>query len=450
MPSLRERLLASYGALPVAARQVLFADLLSTVGSGIALPFLAIYVGRVRGLGPAAGAVAVAAIAAGSLPANLIAGATADRYGARHILVTGWVIAAGGDVVLLRSAHGPTLLAAAVLIGLGVGTAYPATSTLLAEVTLPPHRPLVFATQYGLSNVGLSLGLGISAVIVAEPDLIRFQIVYALDALTFLLAGAVLLRPVLARPVLPQTILLRGGIPALLPGPDAEAALGPTSEPSAGPTGGPAPGPAAGPAAGPTGYRRVAADSAFRWLCLVQFLLVVFGYAQFHAALPIYLSRPHGLAPSLIAVVFIANTGFVALAALPAGKLAPRFPQLVLITTGAACFAACWLLLWRSRGSGWPAVGLALGAVMVMGLGEVLLASSVGPLVNQLSPADLRGRYNALNALVLSLGSIIGPGLVAVLYTGSSATGLFVVLTCGCLTAVLLTTGRLAPERIRR
>jgi MFS family permease len=425
MPSTRERVRASWIDLPAAARQVLFADLVSTAGSGIVLPFLAIYVGRVRDLGPSVGAAAVAAIAVGCLPANLIAGAAADRYGARHVLVTGWVVAAAGDLCLLGSAHWATLLAAAVLIGLGVGTAYPATSTLLAEVTPPEQRSLVFATQYGLSNVGLSLGIGVSAVIVAVPELNRFQALYAVDAVTFLVAGAV---------------LLRADLPRLAPGDlDPEPPPEPLADLSRDH--------ARLGAGWGAGYRRVAADAAFRWLCLVQILLVVFGYAQFHAALPIYLSRPHGLDPSMIALVFIANTGFVALVALPAGRLGHRFSRPRLIAAGAACFAACWLLLWLARGSGWPSVSLAIASAIVMGLGEVLLAPSVGPLVNQLSPADLRGRYNAVNALILSVGSILGPGLVAILYTGSTATPLFAVLIGGCLAAALLATRPPYPVR---
>jgi MFS family permease len=391
---------------------VLFADLLSTAGSGIVLPFLAIYAGRVRDLGPTVGAAAVAAIAVGSLPANLLAGAAADRFGARRVLITGWILAAAGDLVLLRSGHAATVLAAAVLIGLGVGSAYPATSTLLAEVTPARQRSLVFALQYGLSNVGLSLGIGASAVIVAVPDLHRFQLIYLVDAATFLIAATVLVRAAALAPVVDED-----------------------------------PGRIAG--GSPGGYRKVASDNAFRWLCLVQVLLVVFGYAQFHAALPLYLSRPDGLAPSLIAVVFIANTVFVALTALPAGRLAQRILPLRLITAGAICFALSWLLLWQSRGANWPSVALAIGAAVVMGLGEILLAPAVGPLVNQLSPDELRGRYNALNALILSVGTIIGPGLVALLNTGASAGPLFLVLTAGCLTAALLTSRRLAPERVR-
>jgi MFS family permease len=178
-------------------------------------------------------------------------------------------------------------------------------------------------------------------------------------------------------------------------------------------------------------------------------LLVVFGYAQFHAALPLYLSRPHGLAPSMVAAAVLANTCCVALAALPAGRLASRVPPQRLIGMGAVGFAAAWLILSQSRDGSWTSVGIAVAATITLGLGEVLLAAAIGPLVNALSPAELRGRYNALNALVLSLGTIIGPGLVATIFHGATTDGLFLVLIGGCLTAALLTSARLTPHRIR-
>jgi MFS family permease len=484
MPLTRERITASWTDLPSAARRVLLVDLLSTAGSGIVMPFLAIYAGRVRDLGPTVGAIVVTALATGCLPANLIAGAAADRYGARRVLVAGWTVAAIGDLFLLRSAHVQTVLAAAVLIGFGVGTSYPATSTLLAEVTPPPQRSLVFATQYGLSNVGFSIGIGISALIVTEPGLHRFQALYTVDAVTFLLAGLILIRATLpvgdslqdadpgpggSAPIagagletgsveeagaalVTDAVLATDGVLATDAVLETGSVVGTGADPGTGSDSetGPGLGAAVGSADLAGGYRAVFRDSAFRWLCLVQVFLVIFGYAQFEAALPLYLSRPHGLQPSAIALVFVANTIFVALAALPAGRLGPRFSPVRLITAGAVCFATCWLLLWRSQGSGWPSVGIAISAVLVMGVGEVLLAPAVGPLVNQLSPPELRGRYNALSALILSVGTIIGPGVVAILYTGASAGPLFVVLTGGCLVAALLTSRRLTPARVGR
>jgi hypothetical protein len=109
------------------------------------------------------------------------------------------------------------------------------------------------AVRHGLMNVAFGLGIIGAAVIVSTPGVVRFQILYAIDAATCLAAGVVLGTP----------------RPAPLPAEQIDAAL---------------------PRSG-RGYREVFADRAFRWLCLTEAALVVCGYVQFHAALPVCHAR---------------------------------------------------------------------------------------------------------------------------------------------------------------
>ena len=67
--------------LPAPTRRLLGVHLLNTVGSGLVLPFLAVYVGRVRGAGASTGSLALVALAVGSLVANVLAGHGADKSG---------------------------------------------------------------------------------------------------------------------------------------------------------------------------------------------------------------------------------------------------------------------------------------------------------------------------------------------------------------------------------
>jgi len=103
----------------------------------------------------------------------------------------------------------------------------------------------VVAVRHGLMNVAFGLAIIGAAVIVSTPRVVRFQILYAIDAATYLAAGVVL-----------------GTRPAPLPAEQIDAAL---------------------PRSG-RGYREVFPDRAFRWLCLTEAALVEFGYVQFHAA----------------------------------------------------------------------------------------------------------------------------------------------------------------------
>jgi MFS family permease len=119
-----------------------------------------------------------------------------------------------------------------------------------------------------------------------------------------------------------------------------------------------------------------------------------------------------------------------------------------LIVAGCLAFSLCWVLLLASRGSTLGDVALAMTAAAAMGAGEVLLAASVPPLLNDLAPPDLIGRYNAVDALILSVGSIVGPVLTAALYFKPGASALLTVLAAGCAVAALVS--RTLPTSERR
>jgi MFS family permease len=389
--------------LPTAVQTALVADLLNNTGTGLVVAFTAVYVARVHEHGPTAGALAVAAIAAGSLPSNAVAGRFADRWNPLVVVAAGWVLAALGDFILVIASGTAALLAGCVVVGAGVGAAYPALNALLGELTDGEVRRIVFGVHHGLVNAGFSIGAIAAAAIVARDTLGRFQLLYSLDAASFLAATVVLLlagRSVVARP--PRS---------------AETTT-----------------------KNPGSYRSVLSDRSFRKLCTLTGVLVVFGFSQFYAALPLVLSRPGGLRGGAIAIVFAANTVTVACAALPVAAATRRAPRPTLVASGAVCFAACWGLLDVSSraGGGTAAMVLAVAAAAVMAIGETLLTPSLGPAVNDLAPDSLRGRYNAVDSLVLSFGTLSGPILAGLLLSDIGSSGLLIALFAGCMVAGLI------------
>lgn len=420
MRSPHKAVAATWHGLPRPTRTLLAADFVSNVGSGLVLPFLAVYVARIRDHGPHAGAAALAVLAVGSLVSNTVAGRAADRDDPRVVLVAGWLLTAAGDIAFLASARLPALLGAALLIGIGAGISFPTTATVLAAATPPGKRAAAFSARHGLFNVGAGIGIVAAGVIVATPDLTRFQVLYSLDALSYVAAAAMLIRARI-RDVADQGCATNTG-------------TGDNRSVSGRATG------------SRRGYAAVFADRRFAVLSAVQAAIMVFGYVQYHAALPIFLSRPGGLSATAIAAVFATNTIVVAAAAVFGGRLAAVFSRGRLISAGCLAFASCWLLLLGSSGPSDVAAAIAMLATAVMGVGEVLLAASVAPLLNDLAPPDLRGRYNAIDALILSVGTIVGPLLVAAIYPQFGGEALLGVLAIGCAAAALICRGLPADQ----
>jgi MFS family permease len=398
--------------LPLSVRLVLLGDLVNAAGSGLTLPFLFLFFARIRDLGDGTAGLAVGAVAMGALVANVAAGPGVDRWGPRAVLQTGLVLSGAGDLLLLTVHHPGSAIVSAAVYGAGTGAAFPAIAALLGAASPAEHRPTAFALQYALTNIGFSVGTVAAAAMVTFTDPSSFDRLYILDAATFFVFALWL------------------AVPAIRGRRDGASAPDPLLE-------------IAVPIAG---YRQVLADRAFRRFCVINALLVVFAFSQFHAALPAIAGGPGGLSAGKLGVVFAANTVTVALIQLPVLARTQDTSRTTMIVLGAGCFALCWVLIGvaRQAGAGWPALLLAAVAAAIMGVGETLLSPALGPIVNDLAPEHLRGRYNAVDTIVLSLGSVLGPALTGALLGGGAATALLIVLVSGCLAAAALS-GRLNP-----
>jgi MFS family permease len=389
--------------IPVSVRVVLAADVLSNIGNGLVIAFTAIYVGRIHDQGSFVGALAVGAIALGGIPGNVFSGGASDRIGAALVLAGGWLVSAAGAVALLVASNGPELLAACLLAGVGIGTAIPAQRAVLGQLTEGEMRRVVFGASHGLANVGFTVGAAIAGVVVASGGVAHFRLLYGFDALCLVLATSVLL-----------IVRRRFHLQPSRSGASQDSQCKGT-------------------------YRQVLADRRFRFLCLLSGLIIVFGFSQFIVAFPLVLSGPHGISTAVVAVAVVANTLTVAFGAIPIANLTRRLGRPVLVVAGSSLFSASWvfLLVFVHLGTGGGRFGVAIGSSVVSGLAETLLAPSLGPLVNDLAPDALRGRYNAVDTMVLSVGTLVGPVLTGLLLSGAGETGLLIVLISGCGAAAL-------------
>jgi len=163
-----------------------------------------------------------------------------------------------------------------------------------------------------------------------------------------------------------------------------------------------------------TGYGAVLRDRNFVALLGLNVLFVAVGYEVF-ALLPPFAKNYADVSERWI--------GFAALIVLAAGGL--------LTATSAAL--------------------LFVVATMVFGLGEILQGPTQAPLVADLAPEHLRGRYFGLSAMSWSAGSILGPAVGGALL-GWHPLAVWPVAAAVCVVAAIgcLLLERRLPERVRR
>src|SRR5438067_7925252 len=164
----------------------------NSLGNGMVLPFIVIYLHNVRGISFAAAGLALSFGAVAALAAGLAAGSIVDRVGGRNTLLLGLVLQAAAFLLfpLIREPwHAFALIA---LEGAGTACFWPGQSTLLSRLTPAERTHSAFALQRISMNLGLGLGGVVGGLIASTRHPGSFTTLFVLDAATFFVFIAVL------------------------------------------------------------------------------------------------------------------------------------------------------------------------------------------------------------------------------------------------------------------
>jgi predicted MFS family arabinose efflux permease len=382
----------------------------NSLGNGMAFPFIVIYLHNVRGISFADAGFSLAAGAVAALVAGLGAGSLVDRIGGRNTLLLGLLqqSAAFALFPLIREPwHAVALLA---LEGAGTACFWPGQSTLLTRLAPPEDRHSAFSLQRIAMNLGLGLGGLVGGLIAATSDPRSFTELFVLDACTFFVYAAVL---------------------STVREPGRAASEG--DEESG-------------------GYRTVLRDRNFLGLLALNVLFVAVGYEVFALLAP-FAKNYAGVSERWVGLIWLANTLAVVFLQLPVSKLLEGRRRMLALAGMNAIWAVAVLIVLAAGDllSGTSAAVVLLGAGVVFGIGQTLQAPTQPPLVADLAPDRLRGRYFALGSMSWSVGGVLGPAVGGPLLgwhplaVWPTAAAVCVVSIVGCL---LLE--RNLPERVRR
>ena len=367
---------------------------LNYVGTGMFTPFLLIYLHSVRGFGLETSGLVSALFAGLGMLVGLAAGPLVDRIGAKPIAALSLVLLAFGSAAMPLVHHTWQAFAYIGVAGIGRGLFWPGYSTMLIGVTPASAREGSYAVQRFTSNLGFALGGLAAGLIVSTTDPSTFTVIFELNALSYLVFLVAL---------------------AFV----AESARVPRADEAAVPAG---------------GYRRVLRDRAFIGAVVIGGLLAAFGVAQFNSMLPLYATSDVGVSERAIGFIFVANTLAILVLQLPLARLLQGRRRVAALALTGLLWAASWVLalgagLWLAVA---PATALLIGVATVFAVGECLIGVVQGPLVADLAPERLRGRYTALWLTTSQLGFTLGPALGGLLLA-RSPTLLWLVCAGACL-----------------
>lgn len=358
-------------------KRFLAGALFNSLGSGLTLPILIVYLNQVRGFSLTAASLILSWMAITGLAFSPISGHLVDKLGPRRIMLIAILIEALATVswAFVNSITDALLVGA--LSSLGHAAIWPTQTTMMARMVNKEFRAKFFGLQFMMLNLGLGLGGIFSSLIVSVDDPASFTRLYVLDAMTYLIFFGF--------------IYTLRGIGDQIEKTQAEID-------------------------NDGGYRQVLADHIFMRLAVAKLLLVTFGYASLDAGLPTLLTLYGDLSVKALGPIWAVNTGVIVLGQIFVINRLDGRSRVRLMFGISLIWSVAWIIIGLSVSLD-PKTTFALAAIGVgiFALGETIW-SSVGPtLTNELAPEHMRGRYNSVDGLIWVFAGAIGPAVSGIM-----------------------------------
>jgi MFS family permease len=386
---------------------------LNYFGYGLIVPFEIIYLHQIRGFSVSTAGLVLAATMATAAIVTPPTGALLDRCSAKAIVVAGSLASALGYAGFAFVDLPWQALACSIVGGAGIGLAGTANRALIVTLVEREQRAASFALARVAGNFGLGLGATVAGFIVASAQqLSSFQTLYVFDAVTYAAFALIVLAAVPS----PR--------PATVAATDANRA----------------------------GFRAVARDRLFLAVIAANIVLVLVGHVFFANILSPFAEAHTPVGPAAIGIIFLVNTAFVVIAQIPAVRVVARMRRTHAFALASALFAVSLLAVLPATliSSELAAASLLVGVAIVLAIAECVHIVVLGPLVADMAPAHLLGRYLAVFGLTFPISLALGPALGGfLLQTSPDAVWWGGALAAVLAGAVLFGLGGRIPDPLR-
>ncbi len=354
---LAEQARIAVGGLPSTYWTLWTGTLLNRLGTFV-VPFLALYLTQERGFTAVQAGLVVSLYGAGSACSGPLGGTLADRLGRRLALVLGLWLGSAAMLFLGFCREPLWIRVAAFTLGI-LGDLYrPAVSAAVADMVPPQDRNRAFSLLYWVVNVGFATSVPLGGFVARGG----FLTLFVADAATTFLYGCFVWFKV------PETLAHRTPSRSVLP------SFAPFQ------------------------------DKAFLAFWLPN-LLVALVFLQVNAALALDMNA-HGMGTAEFGTAMAVNGVLIVLVQPFAAQLISRWRRSTVLAAGAVFTGLGFGLHSLSVN-----VPLAMLAVAVWTVGEILGATVSPSLVADLAPAHLRGSYQGAFTMSWGLAACLAPAI---------------------------------------
>ena len=366
----RNKILDVYNEYPRSFWTLILITFIDRVGGAMLFPFFALYLTKKFDIGMTQVGILFAAFSVSSFAGSMLGGALTDRLGRKGILVFGLIASSLSTLAMGFVGTFEIFFMMALFVGILTDTAGPARQAMIADM-LPEEKR---AQGYGIFRVAFNLSVVIGPAIGGLLAARSYLALFIADAVISLFAA----------------VLVSRFIPETKP----ETASDAQQESFAGSF---------------KGYLRVFRDTAYM-LFLGASLLMTLVYMNLNTTLGVYLRDTHSIPEAGYGWILSLNAAMVVLFQFPITRRIENLPPMIMMAFGAALYAVGFAMYGFVS-----AYWLFLMAMVIITIGEMIVAPVGQALVARFSPEDMRGRYMAVFGFSWAIPFAIGPYLAGLL-----------------------------------
>ena len=364
------------------------------------LSLLLVYLHDMRGFTNTFGGLLLAYGSLVSIIASTPMGALVDRIGPKKVMIGGLLLNSAAAFSLSQvQTHFQAVI---VITGLNIAgqAIWPSQSVILTRVTPERDRPKIFGFNFMLLNLGLGLGGLLSSLIIQRGDLLSFQIMYWVDASTFLLYLLIVLT---------------------LRGEHVNKYIPKEHEPKTG------------------SYKDLFEIKPLMFLGIAGIILFTFGYGTIQAGIPVFATQFLGLSPKWLGIIFGVNTLSIVIFQPLVMRVIDKYSKYAALIAVGLVWALSWVFVGIAPYLPLFASGIALSlSQFIFAVGEMIQAPTIPTLANELAPEHIRGRANAWMSLQWSVSGVLGPAITGLMLGADLATAWIITMFIGCFLSIPL------------
>ncbi|MET0491648.1 MAG: MFS transporter [Actinoplanes sp.] len=385
---------------PGPIRTLALATLVNTIGSGLWMASSALFLTRSVGLSVAQTGLALTLVALVSLVVSTPVGYLADRLGPRGVAIGALVAFGLCEAALLQVHSMAGFLLVATPMAVLDSAQRASRGAIIGGAVAPERRVYTRAYLRSVTNVGITVGAAVAGIGLTVDTRTAYLSLIVADAVTYLLAGAVLTR-----------------LAPIAPVPRAES----------------------GPRL--TALR----DRPFLVFIVLDGLLAT-NFGLLEVALPLWIAGRTDAPHWMISVVFVVNTVTVVLFQVRAARGTETLAGAARTSrrAGFALLTACLITALTAGTHRFATMALLVAAAVAHVAGEMWYSAGGWAISFDLAPENAHGQYQGTYSMGQHFGQMIAPAVITALVLGWGTPG-WVVLG-GAFALV----GCLIPPVIRR